>query len=431
MSQPNPKNEATLDIDRLSYGPYGIGRVEGRVMMVPRTASGDTIVARVVEDKDRFSIGELVRVVRSSPVRRTPPCPYAGTCGGCSWQHIEYEHQLQAKRQSVEDALRRIGKLSGYDLRSIIPAGDEFHYRRRIRLQVGPGRELGFYGASSHDLVQIDACLIAAEPLSAEIATLRRWVRAMNSNIEHVEIVSGDQADETVAVVQIAGDFIPRDEPVCESLIGEDGGIHGLIVAAQDLRKVWGEPRITLALGDDLELKVDGDVFTQVNPVGNRRILQELLSAGAFQSSDQVLELFAGAGNFTLPIARRVNSVVAVEGDRSSVNNGKLNAQRNDIDNIRWICSAVPKAVVELKRKRERFDKIVLDPPRAGFKGMEADLAALGAARILYVSCNPTTLARDLAALTKQEYKLRTVQPIDLFPQTFHVETLTVLEREG
>ncbi|HKY07758.1 MAG TPA: TRAM domain-containing protein, partial [Candidatus Binatia bacterium] len=159
MSQPNPKNEATLDIDRLSYGPYGIGRVEGRVMMVPHTASGDTIVARVVEDKDRFSIGKLVRVVRSSPVRRTPPCPYAGTCGGCSWQHIEYEHQLQAKQQSVEDALRRIGKLSGYDLRSIIPADHEFHYRRRIRLQVGPGRELGFYGASSHDLVQIDACL--------------------------------------------------------------------------------------------------------------------------------------------------------------------------------------------------------------------------------------------------------------------------------
>jgi 23S rRNA (uracil1939-C5)-methyltransferase len=350
MSQPNAKNEVTLDIDRLSYGPYGIGRVDGRVIMVPHTAPGDTVVARVVDEKERFSTGAVVSVAVFSPARRTPPCPYAGACGGCSWQHVNYEAQLEAKQQSVEDALRRIGKLSGYDLRPIIPASDEFHYRRRIRLQVGSRRELGFYGASSHDLVQIDGCLIAAEPLSARIETLRRWVGALNSNIEHIEIVSGDQPDETVAVVEVAGDFIRRDERVCASLIGVESGIRGLIVAAQNLHKTWGEPRITVALGDDLDLKVDADVFTQVNPVGNRRILQKLLSAGDFQNSDRVLELFAGAGNFTFPIARRVKSVAAVEGDRSSVDNGKLNAQRNGLDNIRWVCAPVPKAVVELKR---------------------------------------------------------------------------------
>ena len=430
MSQPNAKNEATLEIDRLSYGPYGIGRVEGRVLMVPHTAPGDTIVARVVEEKPRFSIGDLVRIISPSAARRVPPCPYVGKCGGCSWQHVDYETQLKAKQQSVEDALRRIGKLSGYDLRSIIPATDEFHYRRRIRLQVEAGRELGFYGPSSHDLVRIDACLIAAEPLNARIETLRRWVRAMNSAIERVEIVRGDQPDEIVAAVKIAGDFNPRDEPACASLVGIDG-IHGLIVAAPGWRKVWGEPRITVAVRDDLDLKIDADVFTQVNSLGNRRILEELLSVGDFQSSDQVLELFAGAGNFTLPIAQRAKSVVAVEGDRSSINNGKLNAQKNSIDNIHWTCAPVPKAVAELKRKGERFEKIVLDPPRAGVKGIEVDLTALGALRILYVSCNPTTLARDLAALTKLGYKLDKVQPIDLFPQTFHVETLAVLERQA
>ena len=431
MSQPNAKNEVTLDIDGLSYGPYGIGRVDGRVWMVPHTTPGDTVVARLVEEKERFSIGEVIRVIAPSPARRSPPCPYAGECGGCSWQHLNYEIQLKAKQQSVHDALRRIGKLSDYDLRPIIPAADEFHYRRRIRLQVGPGKDLGFYGASSHHLVRIESCLIAEDQLNGVIETLRRWARGLNTGIGHLEIVAGDAPNQTVVVVKAASDFIPRDEPACAHLVDAEGGIHGLIIAGREWRKVWGEPRITVGLRDDLTLSVDADVFTQVNPQGNRRILDELLAAGNFQKRDRVLELFCGAGNFTLPLARRAQDVVAVEGHRPSINNGKLNAQKNGIDNIRWICAPVPKAVAELKRKRERFSKIVLDPPRAGAKGVEADLSALGASQILYVSCNPTTLARDLAALAKLGYKLATVQPIDLFPQTFHVETLAVLERSN
>ena len=344
---------------------------------------------------------------------------------------MNYEIQLKAKQQSVEDALRRIGKLSGYDLRPIIPAADEFHYRRRIRFQVGPGKELGFYAAASHDLVKVDVCLIAGDQLNVVIETLRRWARGTNTDIEYLEIVSGDEPNQTVVVAKATGDFIPRDEPACANLVSMEGGVHGLIVAGGDWRKVWGEPRITVTLGDDLNLKVDADVFTQVNPAGNRRILDELLQAGDFQKSDRVLELFSGAGNFTLPIARQSKSVVAVEGHRPSINNGKLNAQKNTIENIHWICAPVPKAVAELKRRREQFDKVVLDPPRAGAKGIEGDLKALGAAKIIYVSCNPTTLARDLAALGKLGYKLGTVQPIDLFPQTFHIETLALLERQA
>lgn len=430
MSQPNAKNPVKLEIDGLSYGPYGIGRVEGRVMMVPHTAPGDTIMAHVVEEKERFFIGEIAHILAPSPARRTPPCPYVGQCGGCSWQHLNYETQLKAKQQSVEDALQRIGKLGGYDLRQIIPAADELHYRRRIRFQVGPGKELGFYAAASHDLVKIDGCLIAGQPLNVVIETLRRWARGTSTDIEHLEIVTGDEPHQTVVVVKATDDFIPRDEPACANLIGMVGGVHGLIVAGRDWRKVWGEPRVTVSLRGDLNLSVDADVFTQVNPAGNRRILDELLLAGDFHNSDRVLELFSGAGNFTLPIARQSKSVVAVDGHRASINNGKLNAQKNAIENIHWICAPVPRAVTDLKRRREQFTKIVLDPPRAGAKGLEGDLTALGAAKIIYVSCNPTTLARDLAALSKLGYKLGTVQPVDLFPQTFHVETVALLEAE-
>ena len=427
MSQPNLKNQAMLEITGLSYGPYGIGRSDGRVWMVPYTAPGDRVIARAVEDKERFSTGELVSIVSPSPVRRVPPCPYAGSCGGCAWQHLNYQAQLDAKQRSVDDALRRIGKLSGYDLRPIIPAADEFHYRRRIRLQVAAGNQLGFYGASSHELLKIDACAIAEEPLNRGLETLRRWAGPLNTTLEHVEIISGDKPGEIVVAVRAAQEFIPRDEPACRDLIGADG-IAGLIVAGSDWRRIWGEPRITVNLGEPV-LRVDADVFTQVNARGNLRILEELLLAGDFQRDDQVLELFCGAGNFTLSMARRVESVSAVEGHRAALNNGKLNAQRNAIDNIHWICAPAPLAVAQLKRKRERFSKIVLDPPRAGAKGIEKDLVAMGAAKIVYISCNPTTLARDVAGFAKLGYKLGSVQPIDLFPQTFHVETLAVLQR--
>ena len=431
MSQPNAKNEVTLDIDALSYGPYGIGRIDGRVLMVPQTAPGDKIVARVVEDKERFSIGEAVRIISASPARRAAPCPYIRECGGCPWQHLSYETQLAAKQQSVDDALRRIGKLSGYDLRPIIPAAQEYNYRRRIRLQVGQAREVGFYGPSSHRLVKIDACLIAGEELNRIMETVRRWVRGISTEIEQLELVTGDDPNQIVVVARARKGFEPGDDSGCVSLIGMGPGIQGLVISGDNWHKVWGEPRIVVRPNADLNLTLDADVFTQVNPEGNRRILEEILKAADFQPADRVLELYSGAGNFTLAIARKTEGVLAVEGQRACINNGKLNAQKKGINNIRWVCAPVPKAVSDLKRRGDKFSKIVLDPPRAGAKGIEADLAALGAGKIFYISCNPATLARDLAALDKLGYKLSTVQPIDLFPQTFHVETLAVLEHKS
>jgi 23S rRNA (uracil1939-C5)-methyltransferase len=161
----------------------------------------------------------------------------------------------------------------------------------------------------------------------------------------------------------------------------------------------------------------------------NRLILKELLAAGGFDKNDQLLELYAGAGNFTLSLAKRAQNIVAVEGYRQSVDSGKRSAQFNGIANVRWICAHVPAAVERLAKQRERFSKIILDPPRAGAKAIDRDLASLGAEKILYVSCNPTTLARDLSALARRGYKLTLVQPIDLFPHTFHVETLAVMIR--
>ena len=429
MNQTNAKNDFTLEIESLAYGPYGIGRIDNRVIMVPATVPGDKICARVTNSKGNYAVGEKLRLLQPSPLRQTPPCPYANDCGGCPWQQVQYKAQLGAKEQSVADALRRIGKLDGFELRPILASPHEYHYRRRIRLQCDKAKRIGFFRAFSHDLVEIDNCLIADSELNKVLHPLRSWMSELNTAVEHVEIATGDDSNEIVAVGKAVGEFMSRDDSACERLLNQATGINGLIIRGDNWHKAWGQTTVSIRSDDGICLKVEGDLFVQVNAEGNRLILKELLAAGGFDKNDQLLELYAGAGNFTLSLAKRAQNIVAVEGYRQSVDSGKRSAQFNGIANVRWICAHVPAAVERLAKQRERFSKIILDPPRAGAKAIDRDLASLGAEKILYVSCNPTTLARDLSALARRGYKLTLVQPIDLFPHTFHVETLAVMAR--
>ena len=336
---------------------------------------------------------------------------------------------MRAKQDSVADALRRIGKFTDFELRPIVPAASEYNYRRRIRLQVAADNVLGFFGTASHQLVEIRSCLIADQRLNKAIDLLRHWVRRLRTAIDYVEIVAGDETAEVVAVIGAVAPFAPDDESMCEDLTRETETIRGLILTGETWRRTWGQTAITIALGAELRLTVDADVFTQVNAAGNRQMLQALLVAAQFDRSDRVLELYCGAGNFTLPIAQQAREIIAIEADKAALRLGKLSAQKNNLTNVRWICAAVPKAVAELRRRREQFTKIVLDPPRAGAKEIAGSLPDLNASRIVYISCNPTTLARDLAQLAKRSYRLQMIQPFDFFPQTFHVETLAVMER--
>jgi 23S rRNA (uracil1939-C5)-methyltransferase len=427
MAQTNPKNDFTLEIESLAYGPYGIGRIDNQVIMVPATVPGDKICARVTDSKGNYAVGEKLRLLEPSPLRQAPPCPYVHDCGGCPWQQVQYAAQLKAKEQSVADALRRIGKLHGFELRPIISSPHEYHYRRRIRLQRDKAKRIGFFRAFSHDLVEVDRCLIADNGLNKVLDPLRSWMSELETTVEHVEIVSGDDVDEIVAVGKVAGEFILKDDSPCERLLNRASGINGLILRGDNWRKEWGQTVVSIRCDDGICLKVEADLFIQVNAEGNRKLLTELLAAGGFEKNDQLLELYAGAGNFTLSLAKRAQNIVAVEGYRPSVNSGNRSAQFNGIPNIRWVCAPVPAAVERLAKRRKRFSKIILDPPRAGAKGIDRDLVSFGAQKILYVSCNPATLARDLAALVRHGYHLQLVQPIDLFPHTFHVETLAVM----
>ena len=295
-------------------------------------------------------------MLQPSPLRQTPPCPYINDCGGCPWQQVQYAAQLKAKEQNVADALRRIGKLEGFELRPIVTSPREYHYRRRIRLQCDKAKRIGFFRAFSHDLVEVDGCLIADGTLNKVIYSLRIWINELTTPIEHVEIVTGDEPNEIVAAGKIAGDFIPRDDPACEHLIDQADGINGLILYGGNSRKEWGHTAVSIRSDDGICLKVKGDVFTQINAEGNRKLLSELLAAGGFDKNDQVLELYSGAGNFTLSIAKQAREVVAVESHRQSVDSGKRSAQFNGTANVCQAARALFEAYSRPAPRRSQRD---------------------------------------------------------------------------
>ena len=421
--------ELKLKIDSLTYGPYGIGRDNRRVILVPLTVPGDEAGVRIVAEKRNYAIGELSHLLKPSPLRQAPPCPYFERCGGCPWQQIEYEGQLAAKEKIVVDALHRIGRLDGFRILPILRSPQEYGYRRRIRLQSDGRKRLGFYRALSHELIEIDSCLIADPQVDRHLSVAREWIKGLRTKLRYVEIIMSDGNEQTVLVGRSEEGFFPADDALCAPFVAGQKEIKGVIISGPGWHRSWGRTKIHIQSQDDLIMEVDGNIFTQVNREGNNLLVGEILQWGEFDHQDRVLELYSVTGNLSLPAARRAGEIVAVDGNPQSIRNGKENGRLNRIENIRWLCSDVPKAVRRLVTDQEQFSKIILNPPRSGAKGLEHELASLNADKILYVSCNPPTLARDLSALSKKGYRLTRVRPIDLFPHTFHVEVLSEMVR--
>lgn len=420
-------NLSALTIDSLTHGPFGLGRDGGKVVLVPMTVPGDRVEAEVVEEHKRYAVARTLSVLEPSAERRATPCPYAGDCGGCSWQQVSHEAQLRAKERNVGDALTRVGGLSGFELLPILSVSSEYHYRRRIALHLGGRRALGFRRAFSQDLVEITHCLIADPDTDHGIAAAADWVRRLETRVSRVEVVSADRPGEIILSATTRHPLRGADARASRETVA--GPVAGIVMAGPGWRRQWGNTTLSFVVDGELTLRHDADTFAQVNPEGNRKLVDELLSWDVFREEDNVLELYAGAGNLTLPVARRVRHVTAVEADWRLVQNGKRNAADNGIDNVRWRRQDAGGAVEELIRRGRLYGTLVLNPPRTGAKEVAPKLAALRPRRIVYVSCNPATLGRDLRELTAHGFTLGRVRPVDLFPQTFHVETIVELTR--
>ncbi len=393
------------------HGGYALARPEGTGVLFVRWAlPGEVVSVRLVERRREYAFAEAVEVLSPSPRRVAPPCEVFGKCGGCQLQHADYPYQLEMKREILREAFRRIGKTDVAP--EVAPPSEPFGYRFRGRFRV-EGEEVGFRAERSHRLVPVSRCPLMIGAINAVLPGLRGLGRF--ADVSEVQVAS----DGVRASASIPG--APFGEGLIQHLAGRTGGV---LSGARFEDRSWGEARITLPL-EGISYAVAPDGFFQANWRMNQAMVRRIgaiLGGRGVSAGARLLDLYAGAGNFALPLAAKVREVVAVEGEARSVAELRGNVRGNALSNVRIVRSSV-----ESFRPEGRFDALVLDPPRSGLSGGALSRVRETAAEtVLYVSCNPSTLARDVRSLSDR-YDLASLEMHDFFPNTHHVEALAVL----
>lgn len=427
-------------IDRLAFGGNGVGRIEGKVCFVPFSCPHDEVAVAIIAEKKSFSLAEIAEIITPSPFRVTPACPIYGICGGCNWQHIAYSTQLEQKRAIVADALRKGAQVAPEVVEDVVPAPDPYGYRSRMQFKVAarPGSvKIGFYRAESHQVVDMgEGCLVAL-PVINRVAQLFRkllgecpdvaLLRQISINAGHGEVVVTLHLDG-VGSAKLRHYFLQHS-----AQLGECTGLFVASGKPATTHEIWGSGQISYQMersgdGEPYSLHYPPDGFAQVNQVQNRAMLAVVRRLAAVNSTVSVLDLYCGNGNLSLPLAEDVAEVIGVEANAESIRAAQLNASTHSIGNAFYQCADVAKAVRDFIRKSKVFDVIIIDPPRSG-AAEAAQIAQLKPQRIIYVSCDPSTLARDCASLKNVGYEVICTVPIDMFPQTHHIETVSLLQK--
>lgn len=432
--------DITLRIESLSHGGDAVAHApDGRAVFVRYGCPGDLVRARVVMEHPRYLQAVTAEVLEASPDRVEPPCPYFGECGGCQWQHVSYPAQAAAKAQSVRDALAHLGHLAP-PVADTVPSPKEYGYRNRIELrvaEVGGRTAVGYSALGSERLVPVDLCLLPPkrhQKLPKAIGGVLRFL-ARDERVRNISRASFRAAlhggDTAVDLWTPPGPF-PRQlvgKTVAEAT-GADG-VDRVLVREHPKRRDIAGVEVLMGSGvwrerlGDFGYAVSPTSFFQVNTRVAERMAGLVLEALQPSEDDRVLDLYAGVGTFTLPLAATGAEVAAVEGAGSAVRDLRRNLEENGL-----FADVAPGEASRALAELGRFDLAVTDPPRSGMRPETvAALAEASPRRLVYVSCDPATLARDARALVEAGYVLRDATPVDLFPQTFHTETIAVFDR--
>lgn len=419
--------QLSVKIEKIVYGGKGLARADGWTLFVPDVVPGETVRVEVVRLKRGYGEGVVRELIDASPHRRNPPCPLFGTCGGCDLQHMEDRLQLSVKVESFREVLARIAHLRDIPLAASLASPQPFGYRFRVQLK-RKGKGLGFFRRGSHEVVPLSECPIAHPLVNRTIAAMSAvslTERPELSTLREVRVQVSDDPEQVLIGLRLEA-FDPRGtEGLYQELRGHVP-LVGLLLRAGRKQHLLGDGTMRLPLGGE-SLRVSEETFFQSHWDLNRRMVDWALSSLDPGSDERILELYAGAGNITLPLARRSGRVVAIEGSRSAVRDLKYNLKEAALTNVRLMEGPVEWAI---QRLQGRFDAVVMDPPRSGVPPMVLQRLPRSARRILYLSCHPATLARDLRILLDRGWRLSLLQPIDLFPQTAHLEVGAVIDRE-
>jgi 23S rRNA (uracil1939-C5)-methyltransferase len=407
---------AQVEITAMTFGPFAVGRLDGKAVMVPNAAPGDLLEVTVVQERAGYLVARAEQVLKGGAARRTPPCPYLPRCGGCDWQQIAYSAQTRYKAEVIAATLNHALGLQLNPANLIEPAPAEFGYRARIRFQTGRGGRLGFYEAGSRRLVEVEHCMVA----DAEIRMPHEF--GAEIECEEIEVVADRGREVLVAHLARAPQASVLER--ARRLVERDARIAGAVLRSARAREVVGEVSIAVALEPGLELEVDADLFSQVNRAQNLKLVAAVMEMAGAQAGARVLDLFCGAGNFSLPAARRGAAVMGVDAEALAVAAAARNAERLGLKRAEFAAMEAAELTRFLLRARYRADVVIMDPPRSGARELIEPLLRMRAARVIYVSCDVSTLARDLHALCAGGYRIAALRAFDFFPNTHHAEVV-------
>lgn len=446
------KKNASLTLEITGYTAEGMGvaRWEGRVVFIPGTILGERWEVQLLKVKTNVAWGRAVRLLAPSPERVELDCPLAGRCGGCQYRHMTYEEELRAKRQRVQDALTRVGGVS-LELPQVLGAENPLRYRNKVQFPVAQekrGLAVGYYRSRSHDVLDVDDCLLQPETVTTLRRAFKGWMEryrvpaydegTCQGLIRHL-YVRTNQAGEALCCVVANGAHLPHAPELVQALRQAVPTLAGLVlntntkdtnvILGPNYRTIWGRDFLEERLcGMTFRLSVPS--FFQINRAQTERLYTQTLEFAGLTGQETVLDLYCGIGTISLALAQRAGQVIGTEIVPEAVQDAQANAARNQVDNARFLCGDAGEAAFQLAAEGVRPQVICVDPPRKGLAPEVPEiLASMSPERIVYVSCDPATLARDVKRFGELGYPAVKAQAVDLFPRTAHVETVCLLSK--
>ena len=444
-----PLEPIEVNVESLSHEGRGVARIDGKVAFVEGALAGETVLAKYVQSRSQFDVLSAEQILLSSDARVASDCSVSEICGGCSLRHMHPDQQLEMKQEMLLDLLQHSTGLTSSDF-ELLPklAADTSHYRRKARLAVRyvqkkGGALVGFREKHSSFITVMDDCRVLVSEVSTLINTLKNLISGLSSaaDIPQIEVAAGETEPDPGAPLEIALIFrhlkplTPADQNALIQFASEHQ-IHCYLQPGglDSVHRVYpdgGRERLGYFLPDQqVQYAFHPMDFTQINGPINRQIVSRVAELMAVQPGERVLDLFCGLGNFTLPLAKQGAQVVGVEGSQAMVERGYENADLNGLKGLEFYCEDLFKPLENAEWAQQRYDKVLLDPPRSGAIEVIQQMRRFSPKRIVYVSCNPATLARDSAELLAQGYQLKSAGVMDMFPHTAHVESMAVFEQQ-
>ncbi|RAS82804.1 23S rRNA (uracil(1939)-C(5))-methyltransferase RlmD [Priestia endophytica] len=454
LTPPVEKNQyVTVKFEDLTHEGAGVAKVDGFPIFVQNALPEEEGNVKIIKVKKGFAIGRMMETTKESRFRTEPPCPVYKQCGGCQLQHLKYEAQLDYKTKQVKEVLARLGNIKDVMVHPTLGMGDPWNYRNKAQVPVGEsegGLVAGFYKQRSHDIIDIERCMIQQEQNDDVVQAVREicskyGIRAYDETkhkgtLRHVMVRYGATTGEQMVVLVTRTKELPNKNKVIEELRARLPQLKSIVqnvnskktnvIMGDETTVLWGEEYIYDNIGD-IKFAISARSFYQVNPTQTKVLYDKALEYADLQGEEEVIDAYCGIGTISLFLAQKAKKVYGVEIIPEAIEDAKRNAELNDITNAEFEAGKAEEVIPAWYKKGISADTLVVDPPRKGCdEALLNTIIDMKPNRVVYVSCNPGTLARDLQVLEEGGYKTVEVQPVDMFPHTTHVECCALLVRK-